>query len=213
MSVIQTNILRLAPTMKESRAHEFASYIFDASTKYQIDPAVLVAISFQESSFRENLPEGAAGEVGVCQVLKSWIADARFKREFGRLTIAKLAATRFNYIAAAWILAQVRDQYGDDVAPFWSYYNSATLRHRVAYFKRVAKHLAKLSMYDGREYRPRKSFSNGGKNEDEVLPGYLPKIQRPRSLDAGTSRDSGPREWIAVGCQSLPPRPPRVQRG
>lgn len=212
--VIEGNLRRLNPSMHSSKVELFAGYIKAASERYDVDPTILVAISFQESSFRENLPEGAAGELGVCQVQKYWVYDPRFIREFGWIQEQHLASSEFNYLAAAWILDQVRTQYGDNDAttPYWSYYNSVTPRYRVAYFKRVMRHLSKLSLYDVKESKTRRKV--GGSIENAVLFSDFPEEDGSWVYNYGSSR-SQRREHIprlATCSQSVPLRPRRVQR-
>lgn len=211
LSFIEGNIRRLNPYMHPEKVASFAAYIRDASDRYEIDPSVLVAISFQESSFRENLPEGPAGELGVCQIQKYWVYDPRFVREFGRVTFRKLSSTRFNYLVAAWILDQARNQYGDDaVTPFWTYYNSAILKYRLAYFKRVVRHLSKLSLLE--VHTPIRRIR---RTHDPLLYGYFPKEDGPGIQYPGTSGGErrGNFPGPATCSQGVPARSRRVQRG
>lgn len=50
------------PTLDDGKYLEYALGIYRASKKYNVEPSVLISITKQETSFREDLPEGAAGD-------------------------------------------------------------------------------------------------------------------------------------------------------
>lgn len=141
---IAESIRVFRPKMSQVKALEFAMGILRATERYEIEPFVLVAITQQESAFRENLPEGPAGEIGICQVLKRWLKDEQFQAEFGKLTVADLQKPAMNFRAASWILKKLKARKELGALPYWSHYNSRKFENRFKYFLRVNKHVAAL---------------------------------------------------------------------
>lgn len=132
------------PYLDNSKYIEYALGIRRASLKYGVEPQVLIAITQQESGFREKLPEGAAGEIGISQILKSWLDNARFKMEFGVVTTADLKKPAKSFLYSAWILRNLKAEVTSRTLPYWSFYNSQKFESRLKYFLRVNKHIAVL---------------------------------------------------------------------
>ena len=87
---IAKRIRTVSPNLDNAKYVSYAIAIHRASVKYDLDANLLIAIAQQESSFREDLPEGKAGEIGLCQVLKRWVNNSKFKKEFGKWNIKDL---------------------------------------------------------------------------------------------------------------------------
>lgn len=145
------NVLR--PRLEESKYLEYAMGIHKAASHYGIDPMVLIAITQQETSFREELPEGAAGEIGICQIRKMWLANPNFIREFKIQKISDLKKPAKSFIFAAWILKGLQIQVTKGSLPYWSYYNSVRFENRFKYFLGVNRHIATLKRFDPQENR------------------------------------------------------------
>jgi hypothetical protein len=133
------------PFLDDTKLMEYGLGIYRAAKKYDIDPTILIAIAQAETSFRENMAEGAAGEIGICQIRKMWLKHRKFKAEFKSPTLKDLKKPAKNFMMAAWILKDLKDRGGNSrTIPFWSYYNSVRFENRFKYFLMVNKHISKL---------------------------------------------------------------------
>lgn len=141
---LKRQIKLVQPFLKEKKYTEYAVGIYRASLRYGIAPHTLIAIIKQESAFRENLPEGKAGELGIAQIRKNWIQNPHFRREFKRATIADLHSPAWSFMFAAWILKDLRTSVRQSQTPYWTFYNSRALKHRMAYLKRVGRYLSAI---------------------------------------------------------------------
>lgn len=132
------------PRLEEPKYFEYALGIYRAAKKYDIRPGLIIAIAHQESSFQEKLPEGKAGELGITQVLKSWVNNPKFRREFPHATQKSFGKPAESFLFTAWILAELKKHEAPGTLPFWSFYNARQFKHRIKYFVRVNKHMAKM---------------------------------------------------------------------
>ncbi len=147
VSELSQAISTLQPRLVAAKKWELAEGIYRAATHYKIDPILLMSLTYQESSFRENLPEGAHGELGICQIRKSWLANEMFRKEFPKATRTDLLKPAKNLMYGAWILSKLKVQAlrsGWDL-PYWSFYNAAQFAPRFRYYLAVNRHLVKLS--------------------------------------------------------------------
>ncbi len=128
----------------QAKLLHYAHAITIASHRFNIDPQLLIAITQQESNFRENLPIGRAGEIGICQILHSWVKNPSFIDAFGRVSIRDLKKPSKAFAYAAWILQDVRKSIRDELLPFWSFYNSTNYRNRMNYVIAVNRNLAMI---------------------------------------------------------------------
>lgn len=135
---IARGISAVQPFLPSSKYISYGIAIHRASKRFTVHPALLIAIAQQESGFRENLPEGPAGEIGVCQILKSWLNNPELKRAFGKLTVRDLKRPSISFQISAWILQELEGRVDAGPLPFWSFYNSPNFKHRLAYYKRVS---------------------------------------------------------------------------
>lgn len=132
----------LNPNLEESKYLEYAGFIYEAADKYSIDPMVLIAIAQQETGFRENLPEGKAGEIGILQIRKMWLNNSHFVREFKKQNIVDLKNPAKSFLFAAWILKGLQgSSTSKDSLPYWSYYNSVHFESRFKYFLAVNRNI------------------------------------------------------------------------
>lgn len=132
------------PRLEEPKYFEYAMGIYRAAKKYDIRPALIIAIAQQESSFQERLPEGKAGELGITQVLKSWMKNPKFRREFPHANSNSFKKPAEGFLYTAWILHELKQNEAPGTLPFWSFYNARQFKHRIKYFVRVNKHMGKL---------------------------------------------------------------------
>ncbi|MBY0369434.1 transglycosylase SLT domain-containing protein [bacterium] len=141
---IAQGIRVVQPSLSDAQYITYGIAIQRAAKRYGIHPSVLISIAQQESGFRTGLKEGPAGEIGICQVLKHWLKNPKFIREFGYLTIDDLNRPAFSFKAAAWILADLRDSSLSGPLPFWTYYNSREFKNRFKYYLKVSRNVAAL---------------------------------------------------------------------
>lgn len=135
------------PRLQEAKYVEYGLGIYRAWKRYDIEPAILIAIAQQETGFRENLPEGGAGEWGITQIRKNWLQNAKFKAEFPGATEADLKKPSKSFLMAAWILRDLRKTASSRTLPFWSYYNAVRFENRFKYFLLVNRNISALQKH------------------------------------------------------------------
>lgn len=146
--VVSKAIKAVQPYLGDKKLTEYGLSIYRASQKYDIDASVLIAIAQQETAFRENLPEGRAGEHGITQIRKMWLKQAAFKKEFKNPTVADLRRPAKSFMMAAWILRDLKERLSAGrTLPFWSYYNANKFENRFKYFVAVNRNLATLHRF------------------------------------------------------------------
>ena len=138
----------LQPFLKDGKYVEYALAVYRAAQKYEIDPNVLIAITQQETNFREALPEGRAGEIGICQIRKIWLNNPKFRAEFKKATVLDLSLPSKSFMFAAWILRDLKNKVRAGSLPFWSYYNAVRFENRFKYFLSVNKNLVALRRHE-----------------------------------------------------------------
>lgn len=141
------------PRLSQQKVERYAKAITFASLKYSIDPLTLVAIAYQESSFREDLPVGKAGEIGLLQIRKIWLKNKMFRKAFKNATVADLKNPDRAFVFAAWILHGLKKSRVSAKLPYWTYYNSKKFRHRFTYYMRVKRHLSSIAQKKQRASR------------------------------------------------------------
>ena len=141
-------IKAVQPYLGETKLMEYGLGILRASKKFDIDASVLIAITQQETAFRPNLPEGRAGEHGICQIRKMWLKQPAFKREFKNPTISDLHRPAKSFLMAAWILRDLKSRVSNHkILPWWSYYNAVRFENRFKYYVAVNRNFAKLRKF------------------------------------------------------------------
>lgn len=145
---IAKSIHVLNPRLDDTKYMEYATGIYKASQKYGIDPNIMVAIAQRETEYREDLPEGAAGEHGICQIRKMWLKNKFFIKEFGTKRIEDLDKPAKNFMFAAWILKDLKKTVSKGSLPYWSFYNAVKFEPRFRYFLSVNRNIASLLRAD-----------------------------------------------------------------
>ena len=135
------------PYLPENKYVEFSVGIRRASKRYGIEPSILISIVQQETSFREDLPEGPAGELGICQILRDWLDNTKFRNEFPGAKEADFSKPAQSFLFAAWILRELRRQTNTHTLPYWSYYNATTFENRLKYYVQVNRYVTLLRRY------------------------------------------------------------------
>jgi hypothetical protein len=142
---ISKSIALAKPTLTDSKKLEYALGIFKASNQFGIPANLLIAIAAQETSFRENLPEGKAGEYGIVQIRKIWVKNPKLKDRFKAIKIKDLKNPERAFLYAAWILKDLKDNAPKSAIPYWSYYNARGFEPRFKYFLSVNQKLSYLN--------------------------------------------------------------------
>jgi len=132
------------PRLEDAKYITYGLGIYRASLRYNVEPSVLIAITQQETGFRENLPEGRAGELGICQVLKSWLKNPRFRKEFKNATEKDFMTAAKSFMFSAWILSDLKARTTKGSLPYWSFYNANQFHNRFKYFLAVNRYVAAL---------------------------------------------------------------------
>jgi soluble lytic murein transglycosylase-like protein len=143
---IEKAILWVKPSMENKRISIYAKAISKASKQFRIDPVTLIAIAHQESSFRENLPMGKAGELGMLQIRRNWIKNPKFLKAFKKVREQDLKNPEKAFSYAAWILRDLRKSNRSGKLPFWTYYNARKFENRLRYYLRVKRHLTAIEV-------------------------------------------------------------------
>jgi len=107
------------PAMTGPRAARYESFATVAvvARRLGVDPALAMAVTWVESRGRAGL-EGAAGELGIMQVMPATAGD------LGLHDPGILAQSRFNAVAGVAYLKQMLDQFGGRPDVALSAYNS-----------------------------------------------------------------------------------------
>lgn len=142
---ISKNVGLAKPSLPDSKKLEYAVGIFKASKKFGIQPNLLIAIAAQETSFREDLPEGKAGEFGIVQIRKIWVKNPKLRRHFKNIKLKDLNVPEKAFSFAAWILNDLRRSAPKSSIPFWSFYNARGFEPRFKYFLAVNQKLSYLN--------------------------------------------------------------------
>lgn len=142
---IRVAIRKVQQLLSNSKVELYAQGIAKAASRYRVDPMLLVAIIDQESDFQEGLPEGKMGEIGLCQIRKSWLKNSIFRAEFKRASKSDLNNPAKSFLYAAWILRDLKMYNRASSLPYWSRYNSPTFEFRQKYFALVNPKLKKIT--------------------------------------------------------------------
>ncbi len=189
LALVKEAIHTLQPRLKEEDNQRFASAIHKASKRYGVDALLLVAIAQQESSFRVGLPEGRAGEYGICQIQKIWLRDKAFKEHFTDASIETLKCPEKSVLYAAWILSQLRTRrVTRHNIPWWTYYNAFTMKNRAKYHHRVGSKLKKIAHLYGQP--PKFAYVPAPKKNRQIAKPQ-PKVQVKKIKSAMNSVESG----------------------
>ena len=94
--------------------HSYDAEINDAAKRHGLDPALVRALIFQESSFKAD-KRGSKGEIGLMQVLPSGAAAewARVKKERRRPSAGELYDVKLNLEIGCWYLARAMKRWKD----------------------------------------------------------------------------------------------------
>ena len=145
IAAVTAAILSLVPhwtsDKSKERAHKFAAIIVEESEAVQpkIDPFLVTAIAFKESSFRHKV-KGARGEVGLMQILPK----GALTRTIERTTKKQLMDVRANVRMGVGHLSYWQKRCGPDNMDKWlSAYNTGRCK-KTTYAKRIRRVYCKI---------------------------------------------------------------------
>lgn len=137
IELIQTLISKLKNNMPEERAQFIAESIHGSSTKYKIDPKVIIAIIDTESNFRKGMVSHT-GDLSLVQ-----INPLVWNKEFARLKMALVDAKKLQEDEAyainlmCEILTLIKVRHGDTDARWFARYHSRTKKYKDIYHSKV----------------------------------------------------------------------------
>lgn len=184
---IERAITWVKPSLESQKVVLYARAISKAAKRYRIDPLTLIAIAHQESSFRENLPVGKAGELGMLQIRRSWVQNPKFRKAFRNVKEQDLKNPVKAFTFAAWILNDLKRSKLSEKLPYWTLYNARKFENRLKYYLRVKRHLAametKKQRYSGVELA-KSQVENlvGSEQWKPQLPPTIPMRIQPREF-------------------------------
>jgi hypothetical protein len=129
-------VAKLAPRIKESKKMNISRSIFNSSTKYGIDPKIMLAIIATESSFRSEVVS-SSGDISVAQInVKVW------EKEFLRLKLGSIDRKKlvnnddYAIVQMTKILSVIKKRHSRD--PQWfARYHSGTKKYKRVYKEKV----------------------------------------------------------------------------
>jgi soluble lytic murein transglycosylase len=124
--VLATAFLMFHWTRNRGRERKFDSVILAASRRYDVDPALVKAVVWQESRF-EALAQGRAGELGLMQIREAAASDWATAEQLARFAFDQLQDPVTNTMAGTWYLARLLKRYvgtDDPVAYALADYNA-----------------------------------------------------------------------------------------
>jgi len=121
---------------------QIAGSILKASTKYQIEPEVLVALFMVESSFNQNAIS-STGDIGIGQINPLWKNEFR-TRHLGMLDLNRLRQDRdYNIQITAQILSLCKK---GGYKNYYGVFHSKTPSERKIYTLRVQSKLSEIKL-------------------------------------------------------------------
>jgi soluble lytic murein transglycosylase len=101
------------------REHRFDAEILQAARRYGMDPALIKAVVWRESRFREDA-QGTAGEIGLMQIRPAAAQEWTAAEHVLGFQVEHLRHPGTNLLAGAWYLKKLMSRYPrvDDPLPY-----------------------------------------------------------------------------------------------
>lgn len=133
----------LSPRLPDTQVQELANAYYLMSLLNDIDPKIIVAIAFQENSFR--LSGISSNDIGHMQINYYW--QIVRKKRINEITIEDLNDDwHLNIQLAIEHLKDCKQRHPESSSfPWWSCYNSPKPKHQKIYSHYVKRHLKKLN--------------------------------------------------------------------
>jgi len=126
VTVLITVLLLFNWSRNRGKERNFDSLILAASTVYEVDPALVKAVIWQESRF-DALAEGRAGELGLMQIREAAASDWATSERLAQFAFDQLRDPATNTMVGTWYLARLLKRYigtDDPVAYALADYNA-----------------------------------------------------------------------------------------
>ena len=91
----------------------YESIVRGHARNYDLDPALLAAVIYQESKFRANV-ESRSGAIGLMQLLPDTAKGIAIHTGGSRFRVQDLYTPELNVRYGAWYLRHLLDKYGDE---------------------------------------------------------------------------------------------------
>jgi len=101
---------------RDVRDHSHDEAILAAAAKYDVDPALVKAVVWQESRFDADAT-GRSGEIGLMQIMKSTASDWAGAERLGSFQHSRLYDPAENTRCGAWYLHRLLRRYRDTDNP------------------------------------------------------------------------------------------------
>lgn len=102
-------IKKKIPVVSQSTP-EIDAWILEASERYQVDPLLVKAVIWKESRF-DTQARGAAGEVGLMQILNLAALDWASAEGLEEFDLKMIEDPRTNVLTGSWYLAHLMKRY------------------------------------------------------------------------------------------------------
>ncbi len=137
-----SHLKALKPRLSEFKSKILTDHFNRIGTQYSIDPAILAAIAFQESSFKFSVISG--NDIGLFQLNYYW--QIVKKGRINEYSIEQLSEDwHLNTKLAAEHLDDCKTNHPkDSLFPWWVCFHSRNYKYQKIYNSRISKHLKKL---------------------------------------------------------------------
>lgn len=117
--VLIADVIGLAVYLRWQRDHRYDHHIKTAAVKYDVDPALVKALVWRESRFKEDA-RGGAGEIGLMQIRDLAAQEWARAEKIPDFTHENIIHPGSNVLAGTWYLSKMLKRYThtDDPVPF-----------------------------------------------------------------------------------------------
>ncbi len=117
--ILLADVIGLAIWLKWRRYHRYDSQIRHAAQRYNVDPALVKAVVWQESRFKAEA-RGGAGEIGLMQIRDLASQEWAAAEKIPEFTHEHITDPGSNVLAGTWYLGKMLKRYRntDDPVPF-----------------------------------------------------------------------------------------------
>lgn len=118
-AILLADVIGLAIWLNWRRDHRYDRQIKEAAVRYDVDPALVKAIVWQESRFKAEA-RGGAGEIGLMQIRDLASQEWAAAEKIPNFTHEHITDPGSNVLAGTWYLSKMLKRYRDtdDPVPF-----------------------------------------------------------------------------------------------
>ncbi len=150
-------MIKLNPKMDQKEAYKLSNIFSKMAKKYDLNPALLVSIAFQESSFKPNAIRKVSGflyDVEEKKYVKTKIGSDFCMMQIHTSNIRKMELSvekllddpKYCIETGAKILSRYKKEFSKTEVNWWTNYNAKTKLKQQIYFNKVSRHLNKLDV-------------------------------------------------------------------